>query len=111
MATLKICTHDRTHWITNVREITLVRTFEVKNFEHPIMESGEADAIVRQQGVDPAYIADFQGPDSERGIEGDLWGVALHVTFEGDTTTSVRVVAPERSCFLMSDQGATVDRI
>lgn len=112
MSTLKICTHDRTHWLTDIEKIILVRSFTVEHFDDPIVDASGAvsHAIVRGNDVHSTMVVDFQAPDPDHKVRGDDVGNALLVWRKGDTFPQM-IVAPSRSCFLLSDTGKTVDRI
>ncbi len=99
MATLKICTHDRTQWLTGVRRIT-----ERNSFSAPKDDDGRGSAVLRAafEGDHPPVInlVDFHG---------ESVGKVLSVLM-GRDDEEIWVV-PAGSCFLMSDSGRTIDRI
>lgn len=111
MATLKICTHDRTQWITDVYEVVLAQSFSVKHFDNPLVDCDCPDAVLRGQDLRVTTVVDFQAPDPDNGVRGDDVGNVLWVRRVGEHDYTHRVVAPARSCFLMSDGGKTIDRI
>ena len=101
MATLKICTHDRTQWLTGVRRIIEQNAFSV-----PKGDDITDDAILRAAlgGEDPSphvvHLVDFSG---------ESVGKVLRVSMGRDDTECW--VVPANACFLMSDSGKTIDRI
>ncbi len=101
MATLKICTHDRTQWITSVRRITEQRSFSVPKGDH-LTDDAILRAALGKEDPTPhvVHLTDFSG---------ESVGKVLQVLTErGDTECWV---VPVNSCFLMSDTGKTIDRI
>ncbi len=101
MATLKICTLNQTLWITDVREIVKSRSFMVENFDDPLKDCPD-DLEKGMKGT--TTVCDFQAPN-------DVVGNVLFVRRERESQETFRVVAPDRSCFLMSENGQTIDRI
>ena len=101
MATLKICTHDRTQWLLSVRRVMEQRAFSVPKGDEPT-----DDEILRAAigGDDPSphvvNLVDFSG---------ESIGKVLQVTFGRDDVECW--VVPGGSCYLMSDTGKTIDRI
>ena len=114
MATLKICTHDRTRWITEVQEVVIEETFSVTQWgdSSAILGNCEAPHATRMgQDVRSTVVVDFQKPNPDNGAHGDTCGQVLLIRRQGEHDFAFRVVAPQRSCFLMSDAGKTIDRI
>lgn len=111
MATLKICTHDRTRWIIGICEIILVESFLVKNFDDPLQDCECQNATVKDMDIRITTVVDFQKPNKDNGVRGDEIGHVLWITRIGETNFIHRLVAPARCCFLMSDSGKTIDRI
>ncbi len=107
MATLKICTHDRTHWITEVRQVTEVRSFRVPE---------EGDFDIHALAFDSMPPGRTPGPVVHVvGFHDELCGKLLFVEREKgrerNEDDGEYWVVPGRSCFLLSDTGKTVDRI
>lgn len=110
MATLKICTHDRTQWLLGVRRVMEQRAFSVPKDDRGDRgkegERAKGDAILRAAlgGDDPSphvvNLTDFSG---------ESVGKVLQISFERDDTECW--IVPANSCFLMSDTGKTIDRI
>jgi hypothetical protein len=111
MSTLKICTHDRTQWITHISEIILVESFIVKHFDDPLQDCDAPNATVKDMDIRITTVVDFQAPDEDRKVEGDTIGHVLFITRKDEYNYIHRLVAPARCCFLMSNTGATIDRI
>lgn len=111
MSTLKICTHDRTQWITNVSEIVLAESFNVEHFDDPIQDSNCPRGVVQGDDVRVTTVVDFQKPNEESKVGGDTIGNVLLITRVGEYNYISRLIVPARSCFLMSDSGETIDRI
>lgn len=111
MATLKICTLTKTRWITDVREIIQEGAFSVEHFDDPLKDCDCPDALARGMGVRVTTVCEFQPPDPEQSIRGDVVGNVLLIRRERESQGTFRLVAPDRSCFLMSENGQTIDRI
>ncbi len=110
MATLKICTHDRTRWITDVREVIIEESFSVTQWgdEAEILGCCNAPNATRDgDAVRSTIVVDFQKPNPAEKVIGDLCGNVLLLLRSGRRD---RVVVPQRACFLMSDSGKTIDR-
>lgn len=108
MATLKICTHDRTRWITDVQEVTIEEAFSVTNFDDPLANTTAPRATVDGNGIRSTLVVDFQKPNLAEKVIGDECGHVLLLRRGGRRDL---VVVPQRSCFLLSDAGKTIDRI
>jgi hypothetical protein len=111
MATLKICTHDRTRWITDVQEVVIAESFSVTHFDDPLKDCRASHATVRGNDIRLTVVADFQKPIPEESVPGDYCGYVLHVTRSDKPDYIYQYVVPQRACFLMSDAGKTIDRI
>lgn len=111
MTTLKICTHDRTQWITNISEIVLVKSFNVEHFDDPLQDCDGLDDGIKEINIKITTVVDFQKPNEESQTKGDTIGNVLWINQGGEYSYIHRLVAPARSCFLMSDSGKTIDRI
>jgi hypothetical protein len=106
MATLKIATiHD--HYITQIKALTRMRTFEVPK-----------DLLDATPGtIDDAILAAAFGLEGTRGsleihlgdFEGQSSGIVLEV--ERETGDRQCWVVPEHSVFLIADNGRTIDRL
>jgi len=111
MATLKICTHDRTRWITDVQEVWIAESFAVTHFDDPLADCRGPHATLRGDGIRATTVVDFQKPNHDEGVRGDEIGHVLCVTRSDKPDYTYLFVVPARSCFLMSDAGKTIDRI
>lgn len=99
MATLKICTNDRTQWLTDVRRVT-----ELNSFSVPKSNNVTGDDILRA-----AFEGDHPNVINLVDFNGEPVGKVLGVS-RGRDDDQVWVV-PAGACFLMSDGGKTIDRI
>lgn len=110
MATLKICTHDRTRWITDVKEVVIEEAFSVSNFDDPLADCKAPNRT--RNGIEhvDTTVVDFQAPKPEEKVQGDTNGHVLRVYSHRGGIAS-RFVVPQSACFLMSDSGKTIDRI
>ena len=111
MATLKICTHDRTKWIMDVQEVVLHEAFSVVHFDDPLRDCGAPSATRHGIETYATTVVDFQKPNPDESMVGDTIGHVLWVRRSAEPNLIHRVVAPSRSCFIMSDAGKTIDRI
>ena len=111
MATLKICTHDRHRWITDVQEVVIAESFSVTHFDDPLQDCKASHATIHGNDIRFTTVVDFQAPKPEEKVIGDICGNVLHVTRSDKPNTIYQYVVPQRSCFLMSDAGKTIDRI
>lgn len=109
MATLKICTHDRTRWITDVTEVVIEESFIVTHFDDPLLDCHAPNATKLGQLTRATTVVDFQKPKPEEKVFGDTDGYVLLINRKGSDHRIF--VVPQRSCFLMSDAGKTIDRI
>ncbi len=103
MATLKICVHDRTYWLMDVSEVRQLSSFDIPDES---MDDSEAIIVAaRKNGLNwpNGYtFTDFKG--SAKPVIGNVICV--------DSKSGIEWwIVPNRSCFLMSDTGATIDRI
>lgn len=101
MATLKICVLNRTHWITEVKGVQLLRSFSVPDDA----ENRQIDGLAFEPGFEAPKvysIADFDGQGTGR------IGNVLSVDKDGFSETWL---VPAGACFLMSESGKTIDRI
>ena len=113
MATLKICTHDRTRWITDVQEVVIEEAFSVTQWgdSKAILANCNApNAAVRGNEIRKTTVVDFQKPNPEDKVPGDTCGHVLLIRSHRGGG-GYRIVVPQRACFLMSDAGKTIDRI
>ena len=101
MATLKICA-VKTIWITGIKRIIEVSQFEIDKDEKDIMISIKKAGV--KIGSDTIHLMEFK--------ESTKWGVVLFVQREDCyNEDSQTYIFPYRSAFLMSESGATIDRI
>lgn len=104
MATLKICVQDRVYWITQVKEIIELRSFYIQEGEETeLMEHAFDGSIPTPEQV---TVVSFAGQSRGHGVGGKV----LRVIREADSEPQTWVI-PERSTYLMSDSGETIDRI
>ena len=101
MATLKICTHDRTQWLLGVRRIIEQNSFSIPEGEKPKNETVLQAAL--SKGGPPPHVVNLVD------FSGELVGKVLQVTFGRDDVEYW--IVPSNSCYLMSDAGKTIDRI
>ena len=111
MATLKVCTQQRTYWVTDVYEVILDHSFNVVHYDNVLQDCDCPDAVLRGNDIRVSVVVDFQAPDPEREVKGDTVGNVLWVRRVNEYDYTHRVVAPAGSCFLMGDTGKTIDRI
>jgi hypothetical protein len=110
MATLKICAEE-TQWLTDV-----TRIIQKGHFDIPEDPDSRVEAV-RQRVWNAAKKAGFVGDDPSRSVfsadfgKGDRLGVVLDVFFKGEETEPHIWLVPLRSCYLMGDDGGTIDRI
>ena len=108
MYTVKVRTHDRTTWITNVTEVVHISSYPVKNYDDPLDGAGDA-----WQGIPSGCsirLMDFQRPVPEEKVHGDTMACVYSIRCGGPAPDFV-LVAPDRSCYLLGPTGATVDRL
>lgn len=108
MATLKVCTHDRTQWILGVQNVILAQSFSVKHFDDPISDS-RCWKIADDLHIPCIDVVDFQKPNPDAKVRGSDIGHVL--ILEGNWGHTKLIVVPAESCFLMSEEGKTIDRI
>ena len=120
MATLKICVHSRTYWVTGVCEIEALRSFSTDVTQFPKAEGLKPDLLARQEReANDALMAaafppgSFVPPHGIRVIDWTgqpegIWNVLIVKREAGDPTIWL---TPSGSCFLMGDNGQTIDRI
>ena len=102
MATLKICT-AKVIWITGVRRIIELGQFPIKKDEGDILSN------IKGSGIDFGTSCIINQMEFEEGVK---WGVAVKVEREECFSECPQIyVYPQRSSFLMSDSGVTIDRI
>lgn len=113
MATLKINSYIRTHWITDVEEVIEMATFPAPKFDGE-PEDDSFDPVVallkdtKQRGVPFSLpsafsVLEFRGRECPE-------GKAIYVKTRGQSEGRLYLI-PSRSAFLMADNGRTVDRI
>ena len=107
MATLKICVHDHTYWLTDVSEIQELGSFSIPDdydvsggsSDEPVIAAARASGFGKWPSC--FRVVDFKG-QPEQGI-GKVLGIDRAKGKEW-------WIVPSRSCFLMSDSGRTIDR-
>lgn len=115
MSTLKICSGEKVYWITGIKSLTQLGGFDVphkaggKYDDCEIYNAAfDANAMIGScniNGVDFVLSTDDAHPYDARGI-------SLKVEREGKFNEDPEIwLIPRRSAFLMSDSGATIDRI
>ena len=108
MATLKICSYERTFWVPEVREVIEERSFRIP--EHVV----EGDELVNLAFPDPKESRLPRGFTMTSFTKSDLEGKVLYVKTERTPFVASEWetwVVPSDRCYLMSDSGKTIDRI
>ena len=118
MSTLKICTMTKTQWLPEVRSVERLASFTTP-VDYRYLPCGEKGPTYRKRAREKENAVlqaaiESTGNGMAAGIQMvEFWdeevGVVLRVKQHG-AEPKVWIV-PDRSCFLMSDAGKTIDRI
>lgn len=108
MSTVKVCTHDRTTWITDVSEVVLISSFTAKDPKDPLASAGDAWKNIPSGCV--VRLMDFQEPGPNVSDVANVYSIRRRGGAAG-AGPDVVLVAPSGSCYLMGESGATIDRL
>jgi len=102
--TLKVCART-IHWISNVREVMELHTFEVAPSALSVHDGIYAEACKSfnfPKDSHTVWVAEFE--------ESDQWGKILKIERDNDKFSRMGII-PANQCFLLGDTGKTIDRI
>lgn len=110
MSTFKICTMDRTHWITDVQHVDLISCYpttiegESSGDKSEVLHGNEVLEAMNKNGFESPNVlnlATFQKGNH----------TACYVSLRRLLSDEVEYwVAPAGSCYIMGDSGQTIDR-
>ncbi len=118
MATLKICTMSRTRWLPGIRSVESLAVFSTPEEHRKTSAISDPSTARRMRLEKEKAIVDAAigacGDDMAAGIQlAEFWeeemGAVLRVQQSG-FEDKIWIV-PDRSCYLISDTGKTIDRI
>lgn len=109
MATLKIVASE-TQWLTDVRRVIALGHFDISPNESDDTFLKRSDRVFAAAEKAKLYAPGGLGVMHTVDFENAVTGVTINVYYIGSDEPEFWIV-PAHSCFLMGDNGQTIDRI